>query len=65
MADEVREKPGRGLQWPAIIIGLLGLNVGVCAVTLTAALRSPAEIEPDYYDQALNWDEHRETKTEE
>ena len=49
----------RGLQWPAFVIGLLLLNVSICAFTAISAIRNPAEIEPDYYDRALRWDETR------
>ncbi len=50
--------PG-GRRWPFIIVGLLLLNVTVCAVTVTLSLRHPASVEPDYYDKAMNWDAHR------
>ena len=48
-----------GAKWPVIIVGLLLLNVAVCAVTVTLSLRNPADVEPDYYDKAMNWDAHR------
>jgi len=48
-----------GWQWPAMIVGLLLLNVGVCAVTIVAATTTQPEIEEDYYRKALEWDEHR------
>jgi len=51
----------KGLQWPAAIVGMLLLNVGVCAVTVTAALRDPASsaVESDYYRKAVDWDADR------
>lgn len=49
----------RGLQWPALIIGMLVLNMGVCAVTIVAAVRTNPPVEPDYYQRALEWDQHR------
>jgi hypothetical protein len=52
-----------GAKWPVIIIGLLLLNVTVCAVTVTLSLRNPAAVEPDYYNKAMNWDEHRAAST--
>lgn len=48
-----------GRQWPIIIIALLGLNIGVCVVTIAAATANPARIEPGYYDKAINWDAQR------
>jgi predicted cobalt transporter CbtA len=53
------EKTPSGIQWPVMIVGLLGLNIVVCAITITAATTNPAIIEPDYYEKAVNWDEHR------
>lgn len=50
----------RGRRWPVFIVLLLGLNVGICAVTFVAALTHPVTIEPDYYDKAVRWDEIRE-----
>lgn len=58
-AQPTPAKTSRGLQWPAMIIGLLGLNVGICAVTIISAARHPAHIEPDYYERAVNWDQIR------
>lgn len=50
---------GRGLRWPIMIVSLLGLNVSICAITVVSAIRNPAQIEPDYYQQSLKWDEQR------
>ena len=50
-----------GRKWPFIIIGLLLLNVTVCAVTVTLSLRNPAAVEPDYYQRGLDWDAARVT----
>ena len=52
-------------KWPFIIVGLLGLNMAICAITITAAVTRPAIIEPDYYEKALNWDESRAAKQSE
>jgi len=49
----------RGFRWPVFIVAMLLLNVGVCVVTVVAALSHPVTIEPDYYNKALRWDELR------
>lgn len=59
--DTKREPTGR--KWPFIIVGLLLLNVTVCAVTVTLSLRNPAQVTPGYYDKALNWDAERAAST--
>lgn len=64
MTTQDPTKPPRGLQWPIFIVALLGLNVLVCTITIVSAVRNPAEIEPDYYDRALNWDETRAAATD-
>ena len=43
--------------WPVFVVCLLLLNVSICAITLTLAMRNPAEVTPNYYNRALNWDE--------
>ncbi len=48
-----------GGAWPVIIVGLLVLNVAVCAVTVVSALSGVTSIEPDYYEKALAWDAHK------
>lgn len=49
--------PSRGgWKWPLIIVGLLTLNVGVCTVTIVAAVTSNADAEPDYYQRSLTFD---------
>jgi len=53
----------RGFRWPVFIVALLLLNVGVCVVTVVAALTHPVTIEPDYYNKALRWDELRAIQT--
>jgi nitrogen fixation protein FixH len=46
--------------WPAAILGLLGLNMAVCAVTIYNAVSDPSvATEPEYYTRAMNWDEER------
>ena len=52
-------KTPSGRFWPLFVVGLLALNVGVCAMTVTASIRNPAQVESGYYEKAANWDEHR------
>lgn len=47
----------KGRFWIGFVVVLLGLNVGVCALTVYAALSTRgASIEKDYYQKALHWD---------
>lgn len=46
--------------FPGIIFVLLGLNFVIVGITVVAAHSDGgAVIEPDYYQKALHWDEHR------
>jgi nitrogen fixation protein FixH len=49
--------PSRGLQWPAFVLGLMALNLGVIASGIYFASRDgPIPVEPDYYQKAVDWD---------
>lgn len=49
--------------WPVVIIGLLGLNMVVVAITVIAATSDPSvAVEPDYYQKALAWDSDRDER---
>lgn len=44
-------------RWPAIVIALIVLNMGLVGVTIYYASSDPsAATEPDYYRKALEWD---------
>jgi nitrogen fixation protein FixH len=46
--------------WPAFVVGILVLGVGVNVVLLVVANSDPSfAVEEDYYDKALRWDEKR------
>ncbi len=46
------------VRWPAAILGLIGLNMCLVAVTIYYATSDPsAAVEPDYYRKALAWDQ--------
>ncbi|MGE0480606.1 MAG: FixH family protein [Phycisphaerae bacterium] len=50
---------GRAWVWPAIVVGMLAAHAALCAITIVAATSDPSwAVEPDYYQKALNWDEH-------
>lgn len=55
----MKKRISTGRVWPLAIVGLLLLNVCVCAVTVVAALSSPISIEPDYYEKAMAWETDR------
>jgi nitrogen fixation protein FixH len=48
-----------GKAWPFVIVGMLAMNVVVCGITVAYALSSPYQVEPDYYEKAVAWDEHK------
>jgi hypothetical protein len=58
-SERVVTRPERGLQWPMLVVGLLLLNVSVCAFTVVSAIRSPIHIESEYYAKAVDWDATR------
>lgn len=46
--------------WPAFVVGILVLGVGVNVVLLVVANSDPSfAVEEDYYDKALRWDDRR------
>lgn len=59
MSDENTRAIIPGRAWPFVIVGLLGLNVLVCAITVVSSLSSPYTIEPGYYEKAVAWDADR------
>jgi nitrogen fixation protein FixH len=47
-----------GWFWPVLVVALLSLNVAVCLITLAVATGDPSmAIEPDYHQQAVDWDQ--------
>lgn len=49
--------------FPAIIIGLLVMQIGLCLIGIYYATRSNANVvESDYYDKALHWDQQVATE---
>ncbi|MEN0020672.1 MAG: hypothetical protein AAF747_07310 [Planctomycetota bacterium] len=56
--EDIVERRSRR-RWVATIVGLLAINMVACIITIYAATTRPATIEDNYYDRALNWDEHR------
>ncbi|USN99953.1 MAG: FixH family protein [Phycisphaeraceae bacterium] len=61
MTDDAAKPLIPGWGWPLIVVGLLGLNIAVCAITVVYAVSTPEGVEPDYYTRALGWDEDRAT----
>lgn len=53
----VRAARGGGWRWIAAVVGLIGVNVGICTVTVVAARRSQPPIEANYDAKALRWDD--------
>lgn len=48
------------LSWKYVVIGLLGLNAAIVAVTVVLASNDDrATPEPDYYAKAMHWDDHQ------
>jgi len=47
------------IKWTAVVVGILGASFIFAMVTLYHASTDPSfAVEPDYYEKALNWDEH-------
>lgn len=47
-----------GMFWPVFVVCILLVSVGVCGVTVYAAVSDPSyAVEPDYYEQASRWDQ--------
>lgn len=45
-------------RWTGVIVGMLLLQIGLCAVGISAALRGKGmAVEADYYNKALHWDD--------
>ncbi len=59
MTDETTKTLIPGWAWPVIIVGMLALNVAVCAITVVSALSGDTGAEPDYYEKALAWDAYK------
>lgn len=50
---------GRAWVWPAIVIGLLSLQVVICLAAYIVATSDPSQVVvSDYHSKALAWDEH-------
>jgi len=59
-AGRVAGVPAR-LFWPGMVVGLISISLCFAGVTAFVAISDPSfAVEPDYYDKALRWDEHRE-----
>lgn len=60
MTDTPTNTPNarRGWNWPAMIVGLLGLQIVLCMIAVYLAVSDPTmAIEPDYYKKAVHWDD--------
>lgn len=53
-----QSQPKKAYFFPALIIGLLVMQIGLCFIGVYMATRSDANVvEHDYYDKALHWDQ--------
>ena len=53
----------RGLIWPVIVVGLLLLQIGICAAAIIAATSDKSHaVESNYHAKALTWDEQQAMK---
>jgi len=54
----------KGLFWPVFVVCILLVSVGVCGVTVYAAVSDPSfAVEPEYYEQASHWDDRARERT--
>lgn len=52
------DRPRGAKRWPAFIFALIGLQLGLGAITVYFATNDPSfAVEPDAYEKALNWDD--------
>ena len=52
------------IKWIAFVLVILGTSFSVAIVMLYVSATDPSfAVEPDYYNQALNWDEHVAQRT--
>ena len=53
------EQHGPAWVWPAIVVGLLSLQIVICMIAFFVATSDPSQaIVRDYHTKALAWDEH-------
>ncbi len=56
---EGEEKYGPAWVWPAIVVGMLGVQIIICTISFFVATSDPSQaIVRDYHTKALAWDEH-------
>ncbi|MBY0396941.1 MAG: FixH family protein [Thermoleophilia bacterium] len=54
---EALKLAGKGRRWPAMVVGLIGLNASIVITTVVLATSDKSfAIEPDYYKKAVEWD---------
>lgn len=57
--EEAAAERRAALRWGAIIIGILGTSFTVAMIMLYVSATDPSfAVEPDYYEKAINWDQH-------
>lgn len=61
MKGAIKGRSGR--VWPAMVIGMIGVSLTVCALTIVAATTDPSfAVESDYYERAVRWDDTMEER---
>lgn len=49
--------PARKSRWPVIIVGMLAVHIALMAIAVVLSTRHRPAIVPNYYQQALQWDQ--------
>jgi hypothetical protein len=63
MTEQAAGSGGRGWFWPGLVVGLLALQIALCAWAVVKAVGAPGgEVVPDYYRRGLKWDERATEK---
>lgn len=59
-APDSGDPPRGAWVWPAVVVGLLSLQVVICTAAYFVATSDPSQVVvSDYHSKALAWDEHR------
>jgi nitrogen fixation protein FixH len=57
---QLEDSQGRAWVWPAIVLGMLGMQIILCSVAYFVATSDPSQtVVHNYHTKALAWDEHQ------
>lgn len=63
MADQTKNAKVRKRSiWPYALTAMFCVHASIVFITMTFASKTPANAEPDYYKQAVDWDQHADAR---